>query len=331
MLRALGWSTDDWSQVRHEYRAATGANPVDYALLDPATGKPMALIEAKALRESVDDPKWAAQLMTYAYEVGARWVALTNGRCYRIYNAHGPGTVEDKLFRSLDVLESEQVSSSELRSMAKASLLDGSVEADWSRFALDRELTTAMEALLAPTPEPKLVSLVKQRVPAASRQDVQNWLRSARVVREGADHERNLATGGPHGPKTKDGSAKGSRGARSAGMKAARTRGANLSLAQLIEAGAVPAPAEVEASYKGRRILASLNPDASVDFDGHVYPSLSAAGGAAKRSVQGGPRIPATNGWDFWKIRDSRGRLRYLKNVRADYLRQRRSLRGASV
>ena len=56
-------------------------------------------------------------------------------------------------------------------------------------------------------------------------------------------------------------------------------------------------------------------------WDGTRFKSLSLAGGMARKSIVGAPpgrEYPQTNGWTFWRFRDTDGRLAFV-----DVLRQR--------
>jgi hypothetical protein len=99
ILRALGWDVEDPEEVWREYRRRSVDNPVDYALMVLRT--PRLFVEAKALGDNLDDPKWANQISDYAVVAGVEWVVLTNGDEYRIYNSHAAVPVEERLFRTL--------------------------------------------------------------------------------------------------------------------------------------------------------------------------------------------------------------------------------------
>ena len=89
ILSALGWDVHDLDLVSAEWRpqlpSFTG-NPVDYALLG-ADGRPVALVEAKALPEKLD--KHASQAASYAQQAAVKWSILTNGYEWRVYRAGG--------------------------------------------------------------------------------------------------------------------------------------------------------------------------------------------------------------------------------------------------
>jgi hypothetical protein len=81
--------------VRHEYRAKSSFNPVDYGL---AVNEEIKLIiEAKYLGENLN--KWVTQLLgNVAVAGGVQWCVLTDGDRYRVYSANGDGDADQKLF-----------------------------------------------------------------------------------------------------------------------------------------------------------------------------------------------------------------------------------------
>ena len=82
---ALGWDVGNLEEVSQEYKRRPKDKPVDYALFLLRT--PKLFVEAKALGQSMDAPKWANQIMGYAAVGGVKWVVLSNGDEYQIYNA----------------------------------------------------------------------------------------------------------------------------------------------------------------------------------------------------------------------------------------------------
>jgi len=97
----LGWDTHDPDEVFREYRRKPQDNPVDHALF--LHRSPRLFVEAQGLGTNLLDRKWVSQTLGYATVVGVEWCVLTNGDEYRLYNAHAPVDVEEKLFRSVTV------------------------------------------------------------------------------------------------------------------------------------------------------------------------------------------------------------------------------------
>lgn len=85
VLAVLGWPKDDLDLVRAEYRHTSKYNPVDYALL--SAGRPVMLVEAKALDVPVNDHKVVSQVLSYAVDIGVEWALVTNGADWHLYSA----------------------------------------------------------------------------------------------------------------------------------------------------------------------------------------------------------------------------------------------------
>jgi predicted type IV restriction endonuclease len=83
MLRILGYR--GVADVRREVMIPSTKEFIDYELR--ADGKPMALVEAKAVRHRLQD-RDAAQCVQYATLVGAPWCIVTNGYEWAVYYAH---------------------------------------------------------------------------------------------------------------------------------------------------------------------------------------------------------------------------------------------------
>jgi hypothetical protein len=97
----------------------------------------------------------------------------------------------------------------------------------------------------------------------------------------------------------------------------------------LIEAGFIHPPLELEVTYKKAHLSAAVRSDGTILFDGKTYTSLSVAGGMARNSVSGLPRdgrsYYETNGWIFWKYQDSEtGKLKKIDRLRQLYLKRKR-------
>ena len=77
----------------------------------------------------------------------------------------------------------------------------------------------------------------------------------------------------------------------------------------LIAAGIITPPVEIEVTFKGQRLTAMIGNDGLIHFDGATYGSPSPAAGFARTKVNGPPpdgrAYWQTNGWTFWRFRDS--------------------------
>lgn len=89
LLRELGWDTDDPDLVIPEYREAGGS--ADYALF--SGNKPLMIVEAKKLDTSLRDEKVLIQGLAYCQKQGTRYLSVTDGRRWEIYEPHRGGAV----------------------------------------------------------------------------------------------------------------------------------------------------------------------------------------------------------------------------------------------
>lgn len=321
VLQALGWNLFDPDEVNREYRRRSADNPVDYALLLLRT--PHLFVEAKGLGENLDDPRWANQTISYAAVAGVEWVALTDGAQWRVYNAHAPVPVEDKLFRVVDVASDIDAAEDVLDLLSKENMRENRIHELWQGYFVDRQVHHVLTELFAGTEPPAdLVNLVAKRIERLGRQDVR-----ASLVRARATFDFPLPTLAPGAqalpmprgsvlqpadPPTQQSTSPQSVAPPITRREPARAEPKvspeerRIKIADLLRSGRIQ-PGHVTARYDGQTWNGHLTEDGAVIFQGQRYPSLSAAGAAAKMAARG-PDIPesikATDGWDFWSARD---------------------------
>jgi hypothetical protein len=317
VLRALEWDTENVDEVRREYRPRRADKPVDYAVFAPSDRLRL-FIEAKPLGENLDDRRWANQIMGYATVAGAKWVVLTDGDEYRIYNAHAGVPIEDKLFRRIRISDESKQPDQGLHLLSKSSILTDRADALWKAESADRLIKEAITGLFLPTPSPSLIRLLRRRVeghlsaPAIGaslkRVNVQVDFRTEPIISRG-DGESRTRT------------ARDSKGGRRRGQAFS-----GVSLRDLIEAALIKPPIELEKTYKGRHLTARVESDGSVTCLGQTYDSLSMAAAMARFSIIGAPRsrkYPQTNGWTFWHVRNEQGEIVPVDVFRQRYLKGR--------
>jgi Restriction Enzyme Adenine Methylase Associated len=313
IIAALGWDVVDPDEVHREYRRRPADNPVDYALLLSRT--PRLFIEAKGLGENINDPKWANQTISYAAVAGVEWVALTDGAEWRVYNAHAPVPVEQKLFRAVRVAEDLDEAFELLALLSKDNMRDNRIQELWRGFFVDRQVHAALDELFnAGEPARDLVALLVKRVPDLPRADVRASLVRARVTFDFPTPGLPTAPVPPSAAPT-PGSPVTLHGPAGTGQRPRRhwtpVSGAErrLTLHDVIDGGRLQAGCRIEADYMGEHHAAELLADGQIRFQGETYGSLSSAGVAVKQAVRG-PDIPesvrATDGWAFWRATDAR-------------------------
>jgi len=325
VLRSLEWDLENLEEVRLEYRRRPSDKPVDYALL--LHRNPTLFVEAKALDENLEDQKWANQIVSYAAVAGVEWVVLTNGDEYRLYNAHAPVPVEEKLFRTVRVSEDVDEAADALALLSKPRMLENSLRALWRAHSIDRRVGTAVNALFSPEPSGWLVRRLASQLDGLTPNDVRAALSRARISLDFPREEPpHTATSPGVAPvATRPRAPKGG-GSVPHGEPHARKPPASygVSVNDLIGAGLLRPPLAVTKKYFGREVTAQIEVDGRVTFDGETYDSLSVAAGMARVSVKGAPPPPRkfwqTNGWMFWQYRDDDGQLRELATLRDKFL-----------
>jgi hypothetical protein len=315
VLRALGWDLEDLEDVKLEYKRLSSDNPVDYSLF--LLRAPRLFIEAKALGVHLDDHKWTSQILNYATVAGVEWVALTDGNEWRIYNSHAVVPVEQKLFRIVRVADPDTRPGETLALLSKSGLQDKIIETLWKTEVVDRQVRPALDGLFSPEIPADFVRLIHRRVPELAIADVRASLARARIIVDyPAIHlGRTAAAEAPVPTPASDETGSGGPEVGSG------TPWRHVTLGQLITAGLVRVPFDIEHRYRGAQLAARIEDSSRIVFQGSAYDSLSTAGGVARKSIAGpfpGRDIPQTNGWTFWQFRGSDGTLHVLDDLRRE-------------
>ncbi|MFY9340915.1 MAG: type I restriction enzyme HsdR N-terminal domain-containing protein [Planctomycetota bacterium] len=294
VLRALGWNTEDLEEVQREFRLKTRDKPVDYALF--LLRNVRLFIEAKALGENLDDRRWANQIMGYATVAGVEWIVLTNGNEYRIYNAHAPVAVEEKMFRQVTVADGKTVMET-LELLAKPRLEENRIDVLWRAHFVDRQVRAAIEELFSPqTNDMLLVNYVAGHTKNLTTEEIRSSIARCRLT---LDFPVDLGLLAP--------------------AKARQKRGdvpvvPGVTLLDLIAAGIVRPPLRLVRAHKKNDLVAIVQPSGKVAVGKAEYDSPSMAAVAAIREATGAKRT--ANGWDFWQVEEG-GRRVPLSTLRA--------------
>lgn len=83
LFHALGWDTKDSNEVTAEEKISK--KRVDYSFR--INGIPKFFVEAKSLKENLDNPQFIEQTLNYAWHKGCTWAVLTNFKVLKIFNA----------------------------------------------------------------------------------------------------------------------------------------------------------------------------------------------------------------------------------------------------
>lgn len=302
ILSALGWDLRDVFSVSREYRHRPQDNPVDYALF--VARSPVLFVEAKSLSKDLCDYKWVSQTIAYANAAGVEWCALTNGDEYRIYNAFAKAEADKKLFRSFKLSERGDLGLAveTLLLLSSETLAEKRIDVLWKEQFVDGKVRDAVTTLFR-EPDESLVRLIVKKTDQLRPPEVRDSLRRC-------DFDLKYPQTAYLGPSLKEPERKpavvGDYGARAASEEV--ERGTRVRICDLIAAGIVVPPVEIEATFKGHRLTAKIADDGLIHFDCATYSSPSHAGGFAKNKVNGPPsdgsEYWSTAGWRFWRYRD---------------------------
>jgi hypothetical protein len=320
LLAALGWDVEDIDEVSREYRRKSQDNPVDYALF--MLRSPRLFVEAKGLEKDLSDRKWISQVLGYATVVGVEWCVLTNGDEYRLYNAHAPVDVEQKLFRVVRISDSDQeeYTLETLELLSKEKMGDNLLNVLWKAHFIDRHVGRTLGELLQ-NDDASLIRLIRKRTPELTPSEIRESLKRADIridfpvvsvssQSSAREVDDELISPVEVVEKTKQGS------------KTLNIPG--VKVGDLIRTSLVEPPLKLEKIYKGAHLEAEIQPDGTIVFDGDSYRSLSLAASYARKTIIGAPegrKYPQTNGWVFWKYHDREsGRLEEVDVLRQRYL-----------
>lgn len=308
LLEALGWNTLDVEEVRSEYRYKSQDNPVDYALFLLRT--PALFLEAKALGKNLEDRKWVSQIIGYAATAGVEWCVLTNGDMYRLYNAHAAVDADEKLFRSVTITQpdDEALTVETLSLLSKENMEEKRLDVHWKIDFVDKRVKAAFEGAIS-EPDGGLVRVLHKRTKGLSAKEIRASIERANV-------QVDFPVLMDHAPQ---GTGKELRTRRSKDDRRPPV-GLEVELGDLIAAGVIEVPFQLEATFKKRRFTATVHGEDEIEVNGARYSSVSTAAGMVRNQVNGPPpdgrKIWHTNGWDFWKYRDPDGRLYPLSRLR---------------
>lgn len=159
LLHALGWDVCDPDEVQLEYPTIDGKS-VDYAL--KLNRKPVLLVEAKALDDSLEDVKAVTQVVGYAANNGIVWCILTNGIRWRVYRSVEKCPAPDKLMYevNLEAGQSEGMSTEQIAlgmwRFSREEMVKGTLDVVGERTFTDEKVRKALHDLMIVPPRPFL-------------------------------------------------------------------------------------------------------------------------------------------------------------------------------
>jgi len=327
VLRALGWETENVDEVRREYKRRPQDKPVDYALM--LNREPALFVEAKGLDEDLADRRWASQIISYASVAGVAWVALTDGDEYRIYNAHAPVPVEDKLFRRARLSKDFSEAQESLSLLSKERMIENTLAELWKADRIDRQVREAVESLFVPEPSPWLVRRLAQLIDDLTQGEIRTALSRTRITLDIPAATRPLSHRARREP---EGRQRGLIRREPKPEGRPKPRRVGVTLLDLLGADLIKPPLDLTKTYLDRELRARVRTDGRVQVGDEVFDSLSVAAGVARAAVRGAPpgrKYPQTNGWTFWRFRDDDGEWKEMDVLRQRYLE--RETRSAAM
>lgn len=166
LLEALGWDLLDPDEVQLEYQTVDG-KPADYAL--KLNRRPILLVEAKPLDNSLDDVKDEAQIVRYAATEGIVWCILTNGVRWKVYRSTEECPAPEKLMFevSLDEQKASGLSVGELAArlwrFSREQMARGTLDALGEQTFTDGKIRKALDGLMRDPPR-TFIKLIRQAV-----------------------------------------------------------------------------------------------------------------------------------------------------------------------
>ena len=167
LLVALGWDVRDPDQAQLEYPTVDGKS-VDYAL--KIDGKPVILVEAKALGDPLTDVKAITQVVGYAANAGIVWCILTNGVDWQVYCSVENCQAPDKLMFevSIDARKSEGQSVQQLAEkmwlFSREGMAKGMLDEKRKQTFTDRKVRKALDVIIPQPPDNVVISLASHVV-----------------------------------------------------------------------------------------------------------------------------------------------------------------------
>lgn len=163
LINSLGWNVKDLDVVEREKRVFGGGR-VDFSL--KLEGKLVMYIEAKAIKESLDDEKFISQAINYANIDGVQWCLLTNGIDYRLYKSDEKGVASSKLMKKISLKKiidnpyAINELTKELKLLSVSSIKGGRLLEEANVYFIDSKVKKVLEKLKRKPPR-KFINIVR--------------------------------------------------------------------------------------------------------------------------------------------------------------------------
>ena len=299
-------------------RAVHGAGDtehVDFVIQMEAGEDATPIIMVELKRVGVDlAPKHLKQACRYAIDAGCEWVLLTNGRQWRLYHVEFGQPPVTKLVEQWDLLHDEpETLAKKFALISLRGLKRGVLGTLWERTKIlaPRSL---LKAVLSPDSINALRRVLKREtgVPVTADHIVAGL---RKMLNESAasvldDVEVSLPEPKKNKPRMSE-----------------KPTSPRCTLKDLVRANLIRPETTLFVEYKGTVHEATVQPDGTILFEGKLFKTPSAAGGAvtAKHGVH------APNGWWFWQLNAADGSPKPLETIRQEYSNKAQPARGVET
>ena len=320
ILEALGWDVTNFEEVCFEYKSRAGGNPVDYGLL--WKGKPRLFVEAKGYGENINDIRWVEQCLSYTTSAGVRWIVLTDGWTWKLYDAHNPNRAEGKLFKQTTI--SDQDSEDFFHLISKDAAIKNGLDNVAEVEKVNTLVLSALKNIFNSNPPPQRLINEVEKVLAdqnrlgnpLTREQVKEALMRCEAefvfpqtsggLTSDADVETETTLGGKeevHAGVTQGGADSFSQVGEVQPPNHHRKVYYGVKLVDVITSGVLPIGTVLVPTENKYKHLTAQVETGGINFNGIVYASPSTAGTAARHTID--PNVSGPNGWTFWAEQDT--------------------------
>ena len=321
ILETLGWDVTNFEEVCFEYKSRAGGNPVDYGLL--WKGKPRLFVEAKGYGENIDDIRWVEQCLSYTTSAGVRWIVLTDGWTWKLYDAHNPSSAEGKLFKQTTI--SDQDSEDFFHLISKDTIVKNGLDNVAEVEKVNTLVLSALKEIFnSNKPPPRLINEIEKVLTSQSKPSdrlTREQIKEA-LMRCEAEFTFPQTSGDSTSETgteiTPEGETKivhiPSNGVYSSSQDRTvqppnphRKAYYGVKLVDVIASGVLPVGTVLVPTESKYAHLTAHVEAGGINFNGVVYASPSTAGIAARHTID--PNAAGPNGWTFWAEQHTKKRL----------------------
>ncbi len=325
-ISALGFDERNPVEVEPEFTADVGnksGEKVDYAI--KRNGQPIILIECKKPGINLDDKANLDQLMRYFGVTNARVAILTNGILYRFFtDLEITNRMDQKPFLAFSLLDIQDDLIAELMRFCKDKFDINEIVPAAAELKYTREIKLILaEQVRAPTEDfvrffatqvysgkltAKVMAQFHDVTKRATRQFINDQIAErlkAAMDKEAQDAPSQQKPVAPTGKLEK---------AEGGGAEQKRVASGNMpnkiTVKSLLDAGLIVAGAKLEIKNSGQTMMAAVEENGNIIFNGTSYKNPSAAGKAAM------PLRKGVGGWVEWKVICANGERKPLAEFR---------------